>query len=69
MKIHQLISGVHLPITNEEQEFINNHGDGVKLTALNDHEQWIAQNLVRKGAYGMGKSDNLLIRKSHEAND
>lgn len=63
MKIRHLLSGLRLAVTNEEQEFIKRHQDTVKLTSLDDHNQWVAQNLVRKGAYVISSDNCTLIRK------
>jgi hypothetical protein len=62
MRLVQLLSGLGLAITNEEQQFINRHETAVRLTALDDHGQWIAQNLVRKGVYSISKDNRTLIK-------
>lgn len=62
MRLVQLLSGLGLAITNEEQQFINRHENAVRLTALDDHGQWIAQNLVRKGVYSISKDNRTLIK-------
>lgn len=66
MKISQLISGVGIAITNEEQKFIDKHGDAVKITSLDHHDQWLAQNMVRKGVYEVGQDNMTLINKLDE---
>lgn len=66
MKISQLISGVGIAITNEEQKFIDKHGDAVKITSLDHHDQWLAQNLVRKGIYEISKDNVTLINRLDE---
>lgn len=63
MKISQLLSGIGTYITNEERQFIESHDDNIRITSLDDHDQWIAQNLVRKGAYAISKDNNTLISK------
>lgn len=50
MKIHQLIGGISIPVTNEEESFINRH-NSVKITSLDERDSWLAQTLVRKGIY------------------
>lgn len=60
MKILDLISGIALAITNEEQEFIDKHPGNIKLSLLDDHNSWIVQNLVRKGVYSISKN-NILV--------
>ncbi len=62
MKIVQLISGLLHHVTNEERDFIKKHSGSVRIDSLNEHEQWIAQNLLRKGVYAISKNDNILIK-------
>jgi hypothetical protein len=68
MKIHQLLSGIRMPITNEEHRFIENHNTDIKISSLDDHDQWIAQGLVRKGVYRISKDNNTLINNLNENN-
>jgi len=66
MKIYQLLDSVTLPVTNEEQNFIRRFDNHIKLTSLDEHELWLAQNLVRKGVYSIGKDNNTLVKKIDE---
>lgn len=66
MKIHQLVAGYVVPVTNEENDFIERHGDSVKITALDEHDQWLAQNIVRKGLYKINNDNVTLVKKSNE---
>jgi hypothetical protein len=67
MKIHQLISDkIDVPVTNEEQGFIKKHDDNIKLTSLDEHDQWIAQGLVRKGFYDISKDNVTLVKKIND---
>jgi predicted house-cleaning NTP pyrophosphatase (Maf/HAM1 superfamily) len=68
MKIHQLLSGVQIPMTNQEQKFMDRHDTAVKMTSLDEHDRWIAQNLVRKGAYGVSNDGSTLTRTINETN-
>ena len=68
MKIQQLLSGIRMPITNEEHRFIENHNDNIRLSSLDEHDQWVAQNLVRKGVYAISKDSNTLVSKLDENN-
>jgi len=65
MKIHQLLSGLDIPVNNEENKFIERH-QRVQLTSLDEHDQWLAQGLVRKGIYKISKDSNLLIKNVNE---
>jgi len=66
MKIHQLLSGLEIAVTNEEQHFMDRHEDHVKLTSLDDHDQWLAQNLVRRGVYGIAEDNITLVKSVNE---
>lgn len=65
MKITQLISGFLIPLTNQEKEFVNKHNK-VKISSLNEHDQWLAQNLVRKGVYTISNDNQTLIKRLDE---
>jgi len=67
MKISQLVSGIGIAITNEEQTFVDRHGSQIRLNSLDDHDHWTAQNLVRKGIYAVSSDHNTLIKKTHES--
>lgn len=62
MKIVQLLSGISLPLTNEESQFVEKHKHRVVLTSLKEHDLWLAQNLVRKGIYSVTDDHNTLIK-------
>jgi hypothetical protein len=66
MKIGQLLSGMHIVLTNEEQSFLHKHKDSVSITSLDEHDQWLAQNLVRKGLYSISKDSKTLIKQLDE---
>jgi len=68
MKIRQLLSGFDIAITNDEHQFMERHNNDVKLTSLDEHDQWIAQTLVRKGVYTISKDSTTLIKNLHETN-
>ena len=66
MKIGQLLSGMHIVLTNEEQSFVNRHNDNVSITSLDEHDLWLAQNLVRKGIYSISKDNRTMVKKLDE---
>lgn len=68
MKIHQLLSGITVPVTNEEQRFIE-HYDRVRITSLDEHDQRTAHNLVRKGVYSIGNDNCTLSKRINEINN
>lgn len=69
MKIHQLLNGIPVAITNEERDFIKSHRDIIPLSSLDERSQWLAQNLVRKNVYKVTKDNNtIVINKDNESN-
>jgi hypothetical protein len=69
MKIKQLLSGFPTPISNEEDRFIEHHNGPIKLSSLDEHDQWLAQSLVRKGVYTISKDSNTITPNLNEHND
>ena len=69
MKIQQLLSGLAIAITNEEQSFLNQHEGRVSSNSLDDHDQWLAQNLVRKGVYSISKDNTTLVKNLDETHN
>lgn len=63
MKIHQILGSVPILITNEERKFISSHGDTVSMAFLDEHQQYVANNLVRKGVYSISNDKRYIIRK------
>lgn len=61
MKIQQLLNEVSIGLFNEEKEFVKKYPT-VKISSLTERDQWLAQNLVRKGIYSISKDNNTLIR-------
>jgi hypothetical protein len=66
MKIVQLLSGFDTPISNDEKSFLNKHPSHVSINSLNERDQWLAQNLVRKGVYTISKDNNVIVKNVHE---
>lgn len=66
MKIHQLLSKVDIALSNEEHRFLENHDRDVRITGLDDHDRWVAQNLVRKGVFSLSNDSTMLIKNLHE---
>jgi len=69
MKILDLLKGVSTIVTNEENKFINQHRSKVKIHALGEHDQWIAQNLVRKGVFSISTDNQTLINRANETHN
>ena len=62
----QLLSGIGIALTNEERRFVDKHNNQVSIRSLDEHDQWLAQNLVRKGIYAISKDNNTLVKKLDE---
>lgn len=67
MKICQLVSGLRIPLSNAEREFLETHKSNIKMTSLSERELWMAQNLVRKGVYSISKDNKTLIKEINES--
>lgn len=66
MKIHHLLNDLLIPLTNEENQFVTSHPSKIKLESLDDHNRWVAQNLVRKGIYSISKDSKILIKNLND---
>jgi hypothetical protein len=66
MKIYQLLSNnLAVVVTNEEQQFMLRHDNNIRLNSLDEHDELLAQNLVRKGVYSISNDSSTLIRETH----
>lgn len=61
MKIVQILSGISIPLSEEEQQFFEKYQE-IKLTSLNERQKWIAQNLVRRGIFSISNDDTTLVK-------
>jgi hypothetical protein len=61
MKIVHLLN-IDLPLTNEENRFIEDHPGNVKISKLAGRDEVLARNLVRKGIYEISKDNQSLIK-------
>lgn len=68
MRVYELLDSPTLIVTNEEHHFAEHHPTRIELSALNERDLVIAQNLVRKGLYSISKDNTTLIRQGHEVN-
>jgi hypothetical protein len=63
MRIHHITNGISIIVTNEERQFMSKNDDyDITIESLDDHEQWIAQNLIRKGVYTLSKDKKNITR-------
>lgn len=65
MKISQLLSGIKIALSNQEQTFVEKYNQ-IKIDSLSEQEQWLAQNLVRKGVYTISNDNRTLIKRLNE---
>lgn len=66
MKIVDLL-GTQLPLTNEEQEFLDCHEGKIKIDALIERDEIIARNLVRKGLLEISNDSQFLFRSNEKS--
>ena len=66
MKIVDLL-GVQVPLTNEEQEFLDCRTDKIKIAGLAERDEVIARNLVRKGLLDISKDNQFLFRSNEKS--
>lgn len=62
MRYHEIKGGVPILINNEENAFITEHGDTISIEMLDEHQEFIANNLVRKGVFTISKDGRYIIR-------
>ena len=67
MKIAQLLDGIDIALTNEEHRFVKKFPQA-NISTLTDRDQWIAQNLVRKGIYELSNDSRSIIKKLDDNN-
>jgi len=63
MKIHQLVGGPSIILTNEEKDFIKKHHEQIPFRSLFDRDEVLARNLVRKGVYEISNDNQSIILK------
>jgi len=68
MKIHQILNRISIIVTNEERDFIKKHGVNIPLSLLDQHQNYLAHKLVRKGVYEMS-DDRRTITKKNKTNE
>lgn len=65
MKICQLLSGLDISLSNQEQHFVEKF-NYVKINSLSENDKWLAQTLVRRGVYTISKDNETLIKNIDE---
>ena len=65
MRYYEIAGLPAIIITNEENAFIERHGHKVQLSFLDEHQQVVANLLVRKGVYRISKDRDTIIRKDN----
>jgi hypothetical protein len=66
MKISHLLNSVSIIVTNEEKKFIDRYGKKISLLSLSEQDQWMAQNLVRKGVYTISKDKGYIVKQKND---
>ena len=66
MNINELISGFEIYTTNEEREVLDRLTQPVKLTALNQRERVIVENMIRKSlVIKIGHTDPSVVKNEY----
>jgi len=66
MNINELISGFKIYTTNEEREVLDRLTRPVKLTALNQRERVIVENMIRKSlVIKIGHTDPSVVKNEY----
>jgi len=66
MNINELISGFEIYTTNEEREVLNRLTRPIKLTALNERERVIVENMIRKSlVIKIGHTDPSVVKNEY----
>jgi len=66
MNINELISGFEIYITNEEREVLDRLTRPIKLTALNERERVIVENMIRKSlVIKIGHTDPSVVKNEY----
>ena len=66
MNINELISGFEIYTTNEEREVLDRLTRPIKLTALNEREQVIVENMIRKSlVIKIGHTDPSVVKNEY----
>jgi hypothetical protein len=67
MRVHHLLDGPHIQLTNEEKDFIDAQRPEINVRSLRDRDFVVAQNLVRKGIYEISTDSQTLHLKDAQA--
>jgi len=66
MNINELISGFEIYTTNEEREVLDRLTRPIKLTALNQRERVIVENMIRKSlVIKIGHTDPSVVKNEY----
>jgi len=66
MNINELISGFEIYTTNEEREILDRLKRPIKLTALNERERVMVENMIRKSlVIKIGHTDPSVVKNEY----
>jgi hypothetical protein len=63
VKILDLYSELPIILNNEEKKFVVVHGFRASLSSMNERDQWIAENLIRKGVYNYSHDRAYIVKE------
>lgn len=64
MKLHEISGGVPIFLTTEEDLFIKKHGNQIYVSSLDEHNTYLANNLIRKGVYDISNDRKVINKKA-----
>lgn len=64
MRLHEISNGIPIFITSEENTFIEQYGNQISVSSLDEHNSYLANNLVRKGVYSISKDKKVISKRN-----
>jgi len=61
MKIHEIFDQPGIILSNQENGFVKKHSQQILIASLSEHDQWTAQQLIRKGVYFLTNDSKTMI--------
>jgi hypothetical protein len=69
MRYHEIASGLRVPLSCEEQELIDRHGEPIAKDTLDEREQEVARLMVSRGVLDQYPHDDRVYYHLSSAND
>jgi hypothetical protein len=69
MRYHEIASGLRVPLSCEEQELIDQHGEPIDKDSLDEREQEVARLMVSRGVLDQYPHDDHVYYHLSSVND